>query len=187
MNEKTDLRKAAELRRQTLARPDHAAALAAHADALALPQGVVVAGYWPMKSEADPRALMAVLAAKGHPLALPCVAKRGAPLLFHRWKDGDPLTKGAFGTSEPLLCAERVTPCVLLVPLLAFDAEGYRLGYGGGFYDRTLETLRAARDILAIGIAYAGQEVSSVPHGAHDQRLDAVFTENGLCRFHHAA
>jgi 5-formyltetrahydrofolate cyclo-ligase len=187
MNEKPALRLAAELRRQTLARPEHEAALAAHADALALPQGAVVAGYWPMKSEADPRALMTALCAKGHLLALPCVAKRGAPLVFHRWKEGDPLTNGAFGTSEPLLCAERVTPSVLLVPLLAFDAVGYRLGYGGGFYDRTLETLRAAGDILAIGIAYAGQEIPAVPHAAHDQRLDAILTENGFRSFHRTA
>jgi 5-formyltetrahydrofolate cyclo-ligase len=76
-----------------------------------------------------------------------------------------------------------VVPDVLLVPLLAFDAEGYRLGYGGGFYDRTLETLRAVRPVLAIGIAYAGQQRSDVPHSDHDQRLDAVLTENGLTRF----
>jgi 5-formyltetrahydrofolate cyclo-ligase len=182
MTGKPDLRKDAERRRQALAQTGHAAALAAYAAALALPPGVV-AGYWPMKSEADPRPLMAALSSLGHPLALPCVEKRAAPLLFRCWKEGDPLGRGAYGTSEPLPAAAPVIPSVLLVPLLAFDAQGFRLGYGGGYYDRTLAVLRAARPVTAIGIAYAGQEIPAVPHEAHDLRLDAILTEAGLTRF----
>jgi 5-formyltetrahydrofolate cyclo-ligase len=179
MTGKPDLRIDAERRRQTLARPGHAAALAAHATALALPPGAVVAGYWPIKSEADPRALMAALSGLGHPLALPCVVRRAAPLLFRCWQDGDPLGRGAYGTSEPLSSAAPVMPSVLLVPLLAYDPAGYRLGYGGGYYDRTL----AAQPVLAVGIAYAGQEIPAVPHEAHDLRLNAVLSETGLKRF----
>jgi 5-formyltetrahydrofolate cyclo-ligase len=182
MTGKPDLRKDAERRRQTLAQPQHAAALAAQAAVLALPPGVV-AGYWPMRSEADPRPLMAELSALGHPLALPSVVKRAAPLLFRCWQEGDPLGRGAYGTSEPLQTAAPVVPSVLLVPLLAFDAEGYRLGYGGGYYDRTLAALRVRQTVLAIGIAYAGQEIPAVPHEAHDLRLDAVLSETGLKRF----
>jgi len=187
MNKKTGLRKEAEQRRQALVQPGHAASLAAQAATLAAmlahEPGAVVAGYWPMRSEADPRALMAVLAAKGHPLAMPSIVKLGTALVFRHWKAGDPLASGVFGTSEPVLTAERVTPSVLLVPLLAFDAAGYRLGYGGGYYDRTLAALRRTAHVTAVGIAYAGQEIPSVPHDAHDQRLDAVLSENGLRTF----
>jgi 5-formyltetrahydrofolate cyclo-ligase len=181
MIDKPALRKDAERRRQTLAQPSHAAALAVYAAALALPAGVV-AGYWPMRSEADPRPLMAALSANGHQLALPCVVQRAAPLLFRRWQEGDPLAAGPYNTREPLPAAQPVIPSVLLVPLLAFDAQGFRLGYGGGYYDRTLASLRAAHPVQAIGIAYAGQEIPAVPHDGYDLRLDAILTENGLKR-----
>lgn len=185
MPDKTALRKAAEARRQELARavPEFAAAAASFAGQLALPEGAAVAGYAPVRGEADPRVLMLALAERGHPLALPRIAERGQPLQFHLWKDGDAMAAGAFGIAEPLAAAAVVTPSVLLVPMLAFDGEGYRLGYGGGFYDRTLAALRAARKVLAIGVAYAGQEVPALPHAAHDARLDAVLTEKGLRRF----
>jgi len=136
-----------------------------------------------MRCEADPRPLMTALSALGHPLALPCVEKCAAPLLFRCWKEGDLLGRGAYGTSEPLPSAAPVIPAVLLVPLLAFDAEGYRLGYGGGYYDRTLAALRSTQPVTAIGIAYAGQEIPAVPHEAHDLRLDAILCETGLKYF----
>jgi 5-formyltetrahydrofolate cyclo-ligase len=182
-NDKAELRKEAEQRRRKLARAGLSAAIAAYANGLALPEAAVVSGYWAFREEADPRELMLALAAKGHPLALPCVIARHTPLRFHSWRESDAVRVSAFGVTEPHVSAEVVTPSVLLVPLLAFDAGGYRLGYGGGYYDRTLEVLRAQRPIRAIGIAYAGQEISSLPHEAHDQRLDAVLTEKGLWRF----
>jgi 5-formyltetrahydrofolate cyclo-ligase len=183
MSDKLFLRRAAELRRRALANPGHAAVLAAQVEALVLPPGAVVAGYSAFRDEADPRALMLALAARGHPLALPAIVARGAALRFHRWCETDTLVAHAYGQLEPHPDCATVVPDVLLVPLLAFDSEGYRLGYGGGFYDRTLEGLRAGGPVVAIGIAYAGQQVEALPRGPHDQRLDAVLTEAGLIRF----
>lgn len=183
MMEKRDLRRLAEAHRKTLVTPGHAAVLATYADALALSPGAAVAGYVAFRDEADPKALMLTLAARGHTLALPAMVAKAAPLRFHAWCENDVLVEHPYGVREPHPECPVVVPDVLLVPLLAFDAEGFRLGYGGGFYDRTLEALRAVRPVLAIGIAYAGQQRSDVPHGAHDQRLDAVLTENGLTRF----
>ncbi|GAA0576402.1 5-formyltetrahydrofolate cyclo-ligase [Rhizomicrobium electricum] len=183
MMEKRDLRRLAEAHRKTLVVPGHAAVLAEYAEALALTPGVVVAGYAAFRDEADPKALMLALAARGHGLALPVMVAKAQPLRFHAWCETDALVEHPYGVREPHPDCPVVVPDVLLVPLLAFDAEGYRLGYGGGFYDRTLEALRAVRPVYAVGIAYAGQLRTDVPHGAHDQRLDAVLTENGLNRF----
>jgi 5-formyltetrahydrofolate cyclo-ligase len=183
MMEKRDLRRLAEAHRKTLVSPGHAAVLAGHAQALALTSGAIVAGYAAFRDEADPKALMLALAARGHPLALPVMVAKAAPLRFHAWCETDVLIEHPYGVREPHPECPVLVPDVLLVPLLAFDAEGYRLGYGGGFYDRTLEALRAVRPVHAIGIAYAGQERSDVPHGAHDQRLDVVLTETGIARF----
>ena len=115
----------------------------------------------------------------GFHVAFPRVAAKDQPLDFHRVPDDGVLAPGAFGIHEPLPTWPRVAPDVLLVPLLAFDTSGHRLGYGGGFYDRTLEKL----DIPAIGIAYAGQEVASLPAEVHDRRLDMILTEQGLRQF----
>jgi 5-formyltetrahydrofolate cyclo-ligase len=182
MLSKADLRIQQSKRRLDLVRdvPDFAQRIAAFVDDLSIAPNAIVSGYWPMGDEADPRALMSALAARGHALALPRVEKKNAPLVFHRWREGEALVIHKFGMSEPHLDSQIVVPDVLLVPLLAFDADGYRLGYGGGFYDRTLFSL--ARK-TAIGIAYAGQQVSALPHEAHDHPLDAVLTENGLRRF----
>jgi 5-formyltetrahydrofolate cyclo-ligase len=183
MNPKAELRKDAELRRHSLVRPDFPDALASYAAALSLPAGAVVSGYWAFRDEADPRALMLALAERGHPLCLPVIVEKAQPLRFHRWNPSDVMRVHAYGVTEPQRDAAVITPSVLLVPLLAFDATGYRLGYGGGFYDRTLQSLRAIRNIQAIGIAYAGQEVPAVPHHEYDERLNAVLTEKGLRRF----
>ena len=146
------------------------------------PPGVDMAGYWPTNEEADIRPLMTALNQRGHRLALPRVERRGAPLRFFRWQPGDRLEAGFGDILEPA-AAEEIHPEVLLVPLLAFDGTGLRLGTGGGFYDRTLAALRQARGVEAIGIAYSDQEVDSLPAGDHDERLDWVVTELGCRRF----
>lgn len=151
-------------------------------DGTPLPPGAIVAGYWPMRGEIDVRPLLGALAERGQVTALPVVEGAGRPLTFRRWKPGDALDEGPYGTRHPAAEADAVRPHCLLVPLLAFDRRGYRLGYGGGFYDRTLEQMRAQAPVVAIGIAYAGQEVEHVPFDAHDQRLDWVVTEREVIR-----
>jgi len=190
MNDKPRLREEARALRKQLARavPSFAIYIAARfADRFAefgFAPDAVVAGYWPFKEEADPRPLMQALSAKGHPLALPRISRRASPLEFRRWIEGDPMRPNAYEIAEPLAGAEIVTPSILLVPMLSFDARGYRLGYGGGYYDRTLTALRSARKIAAVGVAYAGQEVSEAPRRGHDEPLDAIVTEKGFRRFH---
>ncbi len=142
-----------------------------------------VSGYWPMSEEIDIRPLMARLHAAGHALALPVVVGKGQPLTFRRWRPGAPLVKAAFGLHQPAADAPPVAPDILLVPLLAFDADGYRLGWGGGFYDRTLAALRGQAPVIAIGVAYAAQRLDKVPRTERDQRLDWVVTEDGFTRF----
>jgi 5-formyltetrahydrofolate cyclo-ligase len=180
-NEKSAIRAQARARRARLTRADFAERIARFATGLELAPRAVVAGYDPIRDEADPRALMSALAAQGHALALPCVGAAQTALFFRSWKTGDALVPNAFGIAEPLPGAREVAPNVVLVPLLAFDAQGHRLGYGGGYYDRTFELLPQAR---RIGIAYAGQEVANVPREPHDHRLDMIVTENGVRRFH---
>lgn len=145
--------------------------------------GAAIAGYYPIRSEADPMPLMSELGQLGHTCALPRVFGADKPLRFFRWKPGDETDEGAFGTRVPVKKAEEVIPDILLVPLVAFDLNGFRLGYGGGFYDRTLEALRAKRPCLAVGIAYSIQEYDMLPHDVYDQRLDWVVTEKGSRRF----
>ncbi len=175
------------LRREAAARrvPVHAAAGADAAAALVgrlaevgIASGATLAAYWPIRDEIDPRAALDALHGRGHPCCLPVVTARGAPLVFRAWRPGDELVTAPFGTRVPKDAAPEVVPEVLLVPLLAFDARGYRLGYGGGYYDRTLAALRAANPAtLALGLAYAAQEIDAVPRGAMDARLDWIVTE----------
>jgi 5-formyltetrahydrofolate cyclo-ligase len=143
-----------------------------------LAPGAAVSAYWPKGDELDPRPAMAALAARGHPIGLPVVAGRGAPLMFRRWAPGDRLEPAGFGLSEPAGDRPEVAPALLLVPLLAFDRRGARLGYGGGFYDRTLARLRDAGGALAVGVAYAGQEMPALPQGPGDRTLDWILTEH---------
>ena len=180
----------AVLRKQAAARRD-AAFAAGPVAALSLsawaPRGVVerpgliVSGYWPFRSEIDPRPLMQRFAKAGATLALPVTPAKGAdaPLRFLRWDPEDLLHPSAFGVQEPHPSKAAADPDILLVPLLAFDRAGGRLGYGAGHYDRTLERLRAIKPVLAVGLAFAAQEVEAVPMDAHDQRLDAILTERG--------
>lgn len=140
----------------------------------------IVSGFHPYRSEINVLPLMARLASEGWTTALPVVIAKRQPLLFRQWFPGDPLVDGTWNLSVPRENAPAVEPDLLLVPLLAFDRHGYRLGYGGGFYDRTLALLRAKKPITAIGVAYAEQEMDRVPVGSDDARLDAVLTERGL-------
>jgi 5-formyltetrahydrofolate cyclo-ligase len=171
-----------EARREAMAR--RAAAFAAEPEAgrALVPAMLDFAGparligaYHPMRSEIDPMPGLAALAALGAGLCLPCIVSAGAPLVFRRWSPGDPLHPGPFGTREP--GGAEVVPDLLFVPLLAFDSMGYRLGYGGGFYDRTLAAL--GPELRAAGLAFAAQEVAMVPRGPHDQPLHAVLTAPG--------
>lgn len=142
-----------------------------------------VSGFWPIKDEIDLRPLMTELHAEGCTLALPVVQGRGQRLLFRAWRPGDALEAGAFGTVQPLSRCEVVEPDALLVPLLACDREGWRLGYGGGFYDRTIEELRRKRPVTAVGVGFDGQFLPEVPHGPDDQRLDWLLTDRRASAF----
>lgn len=146
--------------------------LAAHGES-------ILAGYMPMRTEIDP---LPAMAAHASPVCVPVIVARDAPLRFRAWEEDAPLERGMFGAMIPVT-GEWLVPEVVIVPLLAFDARGYRLGYGGGFYDRTLQALRAARPTLAIGFAYSAQEVDEVPIEPTDQRLDWIVTEKGARRF----
>ena len=140
--------------------------------------GQSVAGYWPIGTEIDIRPLLTALHERGHPILLPTTPPRGHPLSFRLWQPGNPLQSGRFGTVVPT--GDGGTPDVLLVPLLAWDGRGHRLGYGGGYYDRTLAALPGCP---AIGCAFAAQRIPEVPAGAHDMPLDAVATEEGVTWF----
>lgn len=136
-----------------------------------------VAGYLPIGDEIDVRPLLHRLRCLGHEIALPAVVESGAPLAFRRWLEEDALADGPFGTRQPLAPALAVLPDLVILPLLAFDRRGYRLGYGGGYYDRTLAALRRRRKSLAVGVGFAVQEVPAVPRGRHDQILDWIVTD----------
>jgi len=141
------------------------------------PPGAVVSGFWPLDGEIDIRPLLHALHARGHPIVLPVTPKRGLPLSFRLWQPGDPLVAERFGTMRPT--GDERSPEFLLVPLLAFDRRGGRLGYGAGYYDRTLPLLSP---LHALGCAFAAQEVPEVPMGPHDVRLNAVATEREIIR-----
>lgn len=179
---KAALRADAKQRRTAAARaaPQAGDALARRVlEAVPPPPGAAVSAYWPMGDELDCRALITTLQRHGHVIGLPIIVRKGEPLRFRAWQAGVDLEPGGFGTSIPPKDAPEVVPDYLLVPLLAFDRAGYRLGYGGGFYDRTLEGLRRAApgQVMAVGIAFAGQEVDAVPREPTDQRLDWIVTE----------
>ena len=175
---KAAARKAAVLRRAGLD-PAAGAQLTQHFLAhLTLPAGAVVTGFWPMGDEIDIRPLLITLAEMGHPIGLPVTGRRGEALVFRRWQPGQALVPGRFGTSHPE--GPEVQPAILLMPLLAFDPYGNRLGYGGGFYDRSLAGLPGA---LRIGCAFAAQEMPLVPTGPFDQKLHAIVTETGFRDF----
>jgi 5-formyltetrahydrofolate cyclo-ligase len=142
----------------------------------------IVSAFLPIDVEIDPRPLMHVLHERGHRVVVPVVRGRGKPLLFRLWTPDSSLVTGVFGVAVPPPGVPEHDPDVLIVPLLAFDRRGHRMGYGAGFYDRTLATLKHRSTILAVGVGYAGQEVDAVPTGDHDVPLDLVVTDREIIR-----
>lgn len=180
--QKRTLRTAAKRRRDGMAATaDIGAALANEfGAAFELPTALVVSGYYPIGSEANVMPLLEALRHAGHSIALPIVAGADRPLDFRRWDAETPLKPGPFDIPQPTEEAPAVRPDLILAPLLAFDRCGNRLGYGGGFYDRTIRTIREHQPVMCVGVAYAAQEVPGVPHDATDTPLDRILTEDGV-------
>lgn len=171
-------RMTAERRALAKARPDagrHAARV--FMDHVPVPPGATVALYHPMTDELDTKPLAEALLERGFEIALPVTPSRRGPLTFRAFRDGDPLSADRYGVMTPAETAPEVRPMLIVTPLLAFTRDGKRLGYGGGYYDRTLAALRAEHDVLAVGFAYGAQEVEKMPFGERDQRIDMIVTE----------
>ena len=147
------------------------------------PAQKIVSAFAPMADELRVWPLLRRLGADGFQLCLPVMQGKGKPLIFRAWMQGDAMDSGVWGIAEPKADKATLEPDILLVPLLAFDAGGWRLGYGGGFYDRTLARLRAAKAIVAVGLSFDEQRVDAVPHLDYDQRLDWVLTPSGPVKF----
>lgn len=157
--------------------------LASHGlDFLNVRPGMIVSGFSAIRDEIDPTYLLNWLAAEGFILALPVIETLGKPLIMRAWKPGDVMDVGQWGIAEPTDDKEVLEPDIVLVPLVAFDHSGGRLGYGGGYYDRTLAKLRAKKPTFAVGVAYDEQRVDEVPREEHDQLLDWVLTPSGPIR-----
>lgn len=178
---KKRLRQEAKARRAALTPHERAVAAESMAEraisALAPPRGAVISGYVPVGEEADVMPLLTRLAERGHELALPAVLDRGRPLAFRAWAPGAALMPGWYGIPCPPESAPERRPTIVLLPLLGFDRRGHRLGHGAGFYDRSLAALRAEGPVLAVGLAFAVQELAHVPAEAHDEPLDWIVTE----------
>jgi 5-formyltetrahydrofolate cyclo-ligase len=177
---KSDLRAAALARREALnadARAGAAQAIAAGAFPVEMAPGAIVSGYWPIRSEIDPMPLMRRLAAQGARLALPAIIGRDQPLIFRAWSSDTEMLQGQLGIMEPSPRSNVVEPDIVLVPLAAFDRVGHRIGYGAGHYDRSLRQLLLSKTIVAIGLAFAVQQIDTIPSLPHDVRLDYVLTE----------
>ena len=187
MNAKAVMRALAGDARATVTGDERAAAAQALADIWTrtplIDPPAIIAGFWPIRDEIDIRPLMMLLAANGHQLAMPVVTVRGQPLQFRAWRPADPLVRGPFNTLHPEETRAEVVPDLLLVPLLAVDGDGFRLGYGAGFYDRTLASLRARGPVQAVGVGFEVQRFDEIPHGPGDERLDWLLTEAGLFAF----
>jgi 5-formyltetrahydrofolate cyclo-ligase len=186
---KAQIRRAAAARRDALPAAERSAAaatIAARPLPVAVPAGAIVSGFSPLKSEINPVPLMRAFADAGAGLALPVVAGRGKPLIMRSWTFGAPLVAGVWGIREPPPDAPEVFPDILIVPLLAFDRTGHRIGYGAGYYDMTIARLRGIKPVLAVGIAYAAQEIAEIPTTERDARLDFVLTERETIDFRRA-
>ena len=176
---KSEARQVAFARRKAAKSPDRDAAAVAELLRVLLPlKGRPLAGYMPIRTEVDPLPAMAAMAAFG-PVGVPVIQAPGQPLKFHSWAPGIAMKDGPFGAKIPETSVPMV-PEVVIVPLVAFDVKGGRLGYGGGFYDRTLEGLRAQGPVTAIGYAFAAQEAMRLPLEPTDQKLDMIVTEAGF-------
>jgi 5-formyltetrahydrofolate cyclo-ligase len=185
--EKAKLRVAAMARRDALPTASRQAAaetIAVRAFPVMILPGMVASGFSAIGSEINPVPLMHELAKAGAQLALPAVRGRGRSLIMRAWNFGEPLKAGQWGIREPISDAREVDPDILIVPLAAFDRMGHRIGYGAGYYDMTIRALRARKKIVAVGIAFAAQEIPQVPATKRDERLDLVLTEREVidCR-----
>ena len=157
--------------------------IAARGLPVAVTPGTIVSGFMPMKSEINPLPLLRKLSEAGALLALPCIVGRGHPLIMRAWKFGDAFKAGQWGIREPVPEASEVAPDIVIVPLAAFDRAGNRIGYGAGYFDMTLHALRQKKKAIAIGIAFAAQEIPQVPATERDERLDFVLTEREIIDF----
>ena len=177
---KSIVRKDALMRRDAIPAAERAQAaetIAARGFPLTIKPSTIVSGFMPLKTEINPLPLMRKLAAAGAQLALPAIAGRGNPLTMRAFKFGDELASGQWGIREPKPDAPESAPDIMLVPLLAFDRRGHRIGYGAGYYDMTIAKVRAMKPLIAAGIAFAAQEIEQVPVTPRDARLDLVLTE----------
>ena len=180
---KSVIRKDALMRRDALPAAERAKAaetIAPRAFPLAVERGTIVSGFMPLKTEINPLPLMRKLAEQGAQLALPAIDGRGKPLIMRAFAFGDALASGQWGIREPKADAPEVVPDILLVPLLAFDRIGHRVGYGAGYYDMTIAKVRGMKPAIALGIAFAAQEIEQVPVTPRDARLDLVLTEREI-------
>ena len=185
-DQKAALRAAALALRDALpagVRQAAAEAIAGRTFPLAIKPGVIVSGFMPLKSEINPLPLMRKLADAGAQLALPAIDGRGKPLIMRAWRFGDPFKAGQWGIREPVPEAPEVAPDILIVPLACFNRAGHRIGYGAGYYDMTINALRAKKQVVAVGIAFAAQEIPQVPATERDARLDLVLTERETIDF----
>jgi len=185
-DQKATLRAAALARRDALPAAERQAAaeaIAARGIPIEVTPGMIVSGFMPMQTEINPLPLMRKLAEAGAQLALPAIAGRGRPLIMRAWHFGTPLKAGQWGIREPMPDAPEVAPDILIVPLAAFDRDGHRIGYGAGYYDMTINALRAKKKVMAVGIAFAAQEIPRVPATERDARLDLVLTEREVVDF----
>ena len=179
----------AALRRDVVARRDALPAVTRTATAeilatrpfpLPVAAGMVVSAFMPLKNELDPLPLMRKLADEGVRFVLPVVIGRGKPLVMREWAFGEPLVQGGWGIREPASTAATADPDILLVPMVAFDRTGHRIGYGAGYFDMTITQLRARKQVVAVGLAFAAQEIPAVPATPRDARLDLVLTEREI-------
>jgi 5-formyltetrahydrofolate cyclo-ligase len=185
-NPKVALRTAALALRDALPAAERQAAaetIAARPFPIEVTPGTIVSGFMPLKSEINPLPLLRKLAETGARLALPAIAGRGRPLIMRAWAFGDPFKSGQWGIREPVPEAPEVAPDILIVPLACFDRAGHRIGYGAGYYDMTINALRAKKTVVAIGIGFAAQEIPKVPATERDARLDLVLTEREVIDF----
>ena len=142
----------------------------------------IIAGYWPINSEVNILKLLNSLHLEGITLSLPVIIDKESPLIFRQWHPKETLTSGLYQILQPPSHCAIVTPTLIFIPLLAFDRQGHRLGYGAGYYDRTLSYLRKNTSLKAIGIAYAFQEFAAIPQESHDEKLDYIVTEKEIIR-----
>ena len=179
-NAKQNLRKTnAQIRKNAQIKHPNAPQICAEKadDVAALFAPKIIAAYWPIRTELDPIPLLKSLMAKGMVACLPVTPQEGQPLSFHQWDGQAELEEGPYGTKQPSPSLPQIDPDLILAPLLAFDADCWRLGYGGGFYDRTLAALEAkGHKAHVIGIAYDEQQVEQVPKGLYDRALSAILT-----------